>query len=90
VLEAIGLEELASDGYSFQLETILLAWRAGFAIEEIPITFVERTTGASKISRAIVVEAVIRVLGWGLRGPRGPVQRHPRSIRASGTTPPLG
>lgn len=90
VLEGIGLEELNSDGYSFQLETVLLAWRAGFAITEIPITFTERTTGASKISRAIVAEAVARVLGWGLKGPRGPEAPHPRSVRASGSTPPLG
>lgn len=90
VLEAIGLEDLASDGYSFQLETLLLAWRAGFAIEEIPITFTERTTGASKISRAIVAEAVARVLGWGLKGPRGPEARHPHSVQASGASPPLG
>lgn len=82
VLEEIRLQELASDGYSFQLETLLLTWRAGFAIDEIPITFVERRAGTSKISRSIVLEAVWRVLVWGLRGPRRPKRRHPRSVLA--------
>ncbi|MFP5308510.1 MAG: polyprenol monophosphomannose synthase [Actinomycetes bacterium] len=82
VLEDIGLLDLRSDGYSFQLETALLTWRAGYAIGEVPITFVERTAGASKISRAIVLEALWRVLQWGLRGPRSAGPTHPRSVRA--------
>lgn len=82
VLEAIELERLRSDGYSFQLETLLLTWRAGFWIEEVPITFVERRSGTSKISRSIVFEALWRVLWWGLRGPRGGGRRHPRSVLA--------
>jgi dolichol-phosphate mannosyltransferase len=84
VLEEIGLAELRSDGYSFQLETALLTWRAGFTISEVPITFVERRAGASKISRSIVVEALWRVLGWGLRGPRGAAEPHPHSISRNG------
>ncbi|MBW3658881.1 MAG: polyprenol monophosphomannose synthase [Actinobacteria bacterium] len=80
VLEAIGLADLRSDGYSFQLETALLTWREGFLVEEVPITFVERRAGASKISRGIVVEAVWRVLLWGLRGPRRAGRRHPGSV----------
>ncbi|MGH3443192.1 MAG: polyprenol monophosphomannose synthase [Nitriliruptorales bacterium] len=80
VLETIEVGGLRSEGYSFQLETVLSAWRAGFAIAEVPITFVERRHGASKISRRIVLEAVWRVLVWGLVGPRGPVARHPRSV----------
>jgi glycosyltransferase involved in cell wall biosynthesis len=82
VLEEIGLGDLRSDGYSFQLETLLLAWRAGFAIDERPITFVERRAGVSKISRGIVVEALWRVVAWGARGPRHPRTRHPRSVLA--------
>src|SRR5690606_27621183 len=50
VLEEIGLSELRSDGYSFQLETLLRTWRAGFVVDEVPITFVERRAGTSKIS----------------------------------------
>lgn len=82
VLEAIDLPGLKSDGYSFQLETALLAWRAGFAVSEVPITFVERRAGASKISRRIVLEALWRVLVWGVRGPRGPAGVHPGSVRS--------
>jgi len=80
VLEEIDLGALRSDGYSFQLETLLRAWRAGFHIAEVPIVFVERTHGASKISRAIVVEALWRVLRWGVTGPRRVEGRHPRSV----------
>ncbi len=82
VLEEIGIRELQSDGYSFQLEALLLTWRAGFTIDEIPITFVERRAGTSKISRSIVIEAFWRVLVWGMRGPRRPSGRHPRSVLA--------
>lgn len=60
-LEGIGLEHVASAGYCFQVD---LAWRAlrkGFRVVEVPITFVERERGQSKMSRAIVAEAVWRV-----------------------------
>lgn len=80
VLEEIDLEDLTSEGYSFQLETVLAAHRAGFAITEVPITFVERTAGASKISRRIVVEAMARVLAWAAERPRHPDGPHPRSV----------
>lgn len=84
VLEEIGLRDLRSDGYSFQLETVLAAWRRGFEVDEVPITFVERRAGASKISRAIVAEALWRVLLWGLRGPRRASARNPRSVLTDG------
>ena len=80
VLEEIGLRDLRSDGYSFQLETVLASWRQGFEVDEVPITFVERRAGASKISRSIVIEALWRVLLWGLRGPRRAKPRHARSV----------
>lgn len=80
VLEEIGLRDLRSDGYSFQLETVLASWRQGFEVDEVPITFVERRAGASKISRSIVLEALWRVLVWGLRGPRRARPRHARSV----------
>lgn len=93
VLEAIDLRTVGSDGYSFQLEMALRAWREGFAIAEVPIVFTERREGVSKISRSIVAEALWRVLQWGLRGPRGPVAVHPRSVwarKALGTEPSAG
>lgn len=82
VLESVDIRGLKSEGYSFQLEAALQVWRAGFRIAEVPITFVERTAGASKISRAIVLEALWRVALWGLQGPRGPRQAHPASVAA--------
>lgn len=83
VLSAIGLAGVESDGYSFQLETALRAWRAGFRLVEIPITFTERREGTSKLSRTVVAEAVWRVTRWGLTGPRGPTQVHPASVAAA-------
>lgn len=80
VLEAIDVASLRSDGYAFQLETALRTWQAGFRIVEIPITFTEREAGASKMSRAVVAEAVWSVTGWGLAGPRGPSRVHPASV----------
>lgn len=82
VLEAIDLRHLSSDGYAFQVETALRAWRAGFVIQEVPITFVERRLGASKISRRIVLEALWRVLVWGVGGPRRQACPHPDSVAA--------
>lgn len=86
VLEELDLSTIRSDGYSFQLEMALRTWRLGFRIMEVPITFVERTEGASKISRAIVVEALWRVFQWGLQGPRTPAPVHPRSVAAANAT----
>ena len=82
VVEEVNLDSLRAEGYAFQLEMALRAWRLGFAITEVPITFVERTEGASKISRSIVVEALWRALLWGLRGPRHAAPPHPRSTTA--------
>lgn len=80
VLHAIDLANLTSDGYSFQVETALAAHRAGFHIAEVPIMFTERTMGASKMSRSIVLEAMTRVAAWGLEGPRRAAPPHPRSV----------
>ena len=65
VLEAIPLSRVGSEGYAFQIEMSLRAWRAGFAIGEIPIVFADRDIGESKMSRRIIWEAVWRV--WTLR-----------------------
>lgn len=65
VLEAINLDKIHSDGYSFQIETTFKAWRKGFRICEIPIIFTDRTKGESKMSKKIVREAVWMV--WKLK-----------------------
>jgi glycosyltransferase involved in cell wall biosynthesis len=73
VLEALPLTEVASQGYCFQVDLVWQAWRSGFEVAEVPITFVERAMGESKMSRSIVLEAFWRVAWWGLRsGRRGP------------------
>jgi dolichol-phosphate mannosyltransferase len=61
VLETIDLEAIHSKGYAFQIETTYRALRGGFRVVEIPITFVDREAGGSKMSRAIVAEAIWRV-----------------------------
>jgi dolichol-phosphate mannosyltransferase len=61
VLETIDLGAIDSKGYAFQIETTYRAVRAGFRVVEVPITFVDRTHGGSKMSRAIVFEAVEKV-----------------------------
>jgi dolichol-phosphate mannosyltransferase len=65
VLESLPLDRIKSDGYSFQIEVNFLVWKSGFRIKEIPIVFVDRTAGTSKMSRRIVWEAVFLV--WKLR-----------------------
>jgi dolichol-phosphate mannosyltransferase len=65
VLEAIRLEEIISDGYCFQVEMTFRAWLRGFRITEIPIVFVDRHSGSSKMSNRIIREAIWKV--WWLR-----------------------
>jgi dolichol-phosphate mannosyltransferase len=65
VLETVPLDRIQSNGYSFQIEMSFHAWRRGFRLKEIPITFTDRDLGESKMSRAIVYEAIWVV--WRLR-----------------------
>ncbi len=65
VLETIDLDKVKSNGYSFQIEMTFKAYSKGFKIKEIPIVFVDRIKGKSKMSKKIVREAVIMV--WKLR-----------------------
>jgi dolichol-phosphate mannosyltransferase len=58
VLENIELERIQSDGYSFQIEMNFRAWVKGFTIKEIPIVFIDRAAGTSKMSKRIVREAI--------------------------------
>jgi len=67
VLRSIRLETVASHGYGFQVEMAWRTERAGFTIREEPVTFVERVHGTSKMHLGIVLEALWRVTGWGVR-----------------------
>jgi len=64
-LLAVDLDKVTSDGYAFQIEMTFKIWRFGFRVKEIPITFVDRQAGVSKMNRKIVWEAVWLV--WRLR-----------------------
>lgn len=64
-LAALPLDDLRTDGYSFQIETTWRVWRGGGRVLEVPITFTDRVAGASKLSRGIMVEAALVV--WRLR-----------------------
>jgi dolichol-phosphate mannosyltransferase len=65
VLESIDLTRVHSNGYSFQIEMKYRAWKKGFRLREVPIVFTERSEGNSKMNRAIVREAALKV--WELR-----------------------
>ena len=67
VLEAIDLDAVDSKGYAFQIETTYRALRAGFEVVEVPITFADREVGGSKMSKAIVAEAIWKVAGLRLK-----------------------
>jgi dolichol-phosphate mannosyltransferase len=68
VLERIELDTITAKGYAFQIETAYRTLQSGFRVEEIPIAFVDREEGGSKMSRAIVLEAVWRVPLMRIRG----------------------
>ncbi|HEX2170955.1 MAG TPA: polyprenol monophosphomannose synthase [Dehalococcoidia bacterium] len=79
VLAAIDLDAVRSNGYGFQIEMTYRAVQAGFRVIELPIVFVDRRVGQSKMSRRIVTEAMVMV--WWLRGLR------PRRTESSGVSP---
>ncbi|HMA40093.1 MAG TPA: polyprenol monophosphomannose synthase [Gemmatimonadales bacterium] len=69
VLQAIDLSRVRSNGYAFQIEMSVRAWRKGFKLAEVPIVFVDRTEGQSKMNRKIVREAIwmvprLRLQAW--------------------------
>ena len=71
VLEAIDLDDVNALGYAFQVEMTYRAIQAGFRVVEVPIVFRDRTEGSSKMSKAIVAEAIWRVPAMRLRSRRG-------------------
>ena len=70
VLDSLPLSTVASQGYCFQIDLAWQAWKGGWEVVEVPITFVERERGESKMNRAIVLEAVWRVAWWGITSGR--------------------
>jgi dolichol-phosphate mannosyltransferase len=66
-LRGIGLNDIASAGYCFQVDLSWRALKSGFTVVEVPITFIERERGDSKMSQKIVVEALIRTTLWGIQ-----------------------
>jgi len=69
VLETVDLDRVRSNGYAFQIEMSVRAWRKGFRLKEIPIVFVDRTEGDSKMNQSIVREAIwmvprLRMMVW--------------------------
>lgn len=73
--------QIASQGYCFQVDLAWQAWRSGNRVVEVPITFVERAHGRSKMSRAIVLEALWRVSWWGVRTRRTRIRTATRSLQ---------
>jgi dolichol-phosphate mannosyltransferase len=67
LIDRLPFDDVASEGYCFQVDWAWRAVRAGARVAEVPITFTERTLGRSKMSGSIVGEALVRVTGWGLR-----------------------
>jgi dolichol-phosphate mannosyltransferase len=76
-LRAIGLDEIHSQGYCFQIDLARRTLAQGLRVREVPITFVERVHGTSKMSKAIVFEAFWRVGWWGLAGRWGQLRGQP-------------
>ncbi|MGZ4144679.1 MAG: polyprenol monophosphomannose synthase [Actinomycetota bacterium] len=82
VLEALPLDQISSEGYGFQIEMAWRTWLMGFRVVEIPIVFTERREGVSKMSRAIVAEALRKVAVWGAKRARPSGTPNPRSVAA--------
>ena len=67
VLRSLRLEDVASQGYCFQVDLTFRTLAAGFRVAEVPITFTERAIGVSKMSGSIMREAFVKIAGWGAR-----------------------
>ncbi|GAA4902193.1 polyprenol monophosphomannose synthase [Tessaracoccus lubricantis] len=74
-LRGMNLDEVASAGYCFQIDLVWRAIKHGFKVVEVPIEFVEREFGDSKMSRSIVIEALIRTTLWGIEHRLGQLGR---------------
>jgi hypothetical protein len=87
-LHSMDLQDVASQGYCFQVDLVWRAVRRGLTVVEVPITFVERSIGDSKMSQGIVGESLRNVTAWGARYRLGQVtslfRREPRWHRLNG------
>jgi len=81
VLETLDLDSIHSNGYSFQIEMVYRALQAGFQIGEVPIIFPDRRVGRSKMSRRIVLEALLTV--WRLRLSRPALNRQASAVSST-------
>jgi len=95
ILRMLDLEAIRADGYAFQIEMTYRAKQQGAKIKEVPITFVDRVAGESKMSSRIVFEALALVTWWGLgratrgiRNPTSPSYRRPLEPLPTTTTTP--
>jgi dolichol-phosphate mannosyltransferase len=82
-LEKIDLSSVRSTGYVFQTDLVTRCLRAGLAVQEVPIEFVERVRGDSKMSGAVATESLRRITSWGLRERRDQLRRAVRRDRRS-------
>jgi dolichol-phosphate mannosyltransferase len=78
VLATMNLQEIRFVGYAFQIEMKLAAWKLGFRLKEVPITFVDRKVGTSKMSKGIIQEGVLGVLEMQWRSLWGHYKKHVR------------
>ncbi|HXR43822.1 MAG TPA: hypothetical protein VN759_03370, partial [Pseudolysinimonas sp.] len=81
-LRAIHLDDVHSHGYCFQIDMTRRVVDAGYGVAEVPITFRDRVHGTSKMSGSIVIEAMLRVTGWGLQRLFRP-RRRPAPVASS-------
>lgn len=86
-LRAIDLDQVRADGYGFQIEMSFRTARAGGRVTEVPIRFVDRVAGESKMSMHTVVEALALVTLWGLRRLAGGYRRKDQPLRAVDARP---
>ncbi|RXZ49154.1 polyprenol monophosphomannose synthase [Agromyces fucosus] len=84
-LRRIRLDDVHTRGYGFQVDMLWHAREAGLVVVEVPVTFVERERGRSKMSAGIVIEAMMRVTGWGIRSRLGRGLPQPASSNGSET-----
>ena len=74
-LEKLDLDSVRSTGYVFQTDMVTRTLRAGLTIREVPIEFIERERGASKMSPSVATESLKRITWWGLRERRDQLRR---------------